>query len=201
MEISVTLRLPLATCQRVLIHEKWENGDSPQHRLTIFDLFKHISFTRNYFKEQKNYKNNSLNCIKVDNNWHTRKKDDIYIDTSYSSTLNTYNIGTTSKRSSAINIILQIAVGGNKLSINGGSMHGIIRNKNSITSNVYRYYDVTGKLCPGNCVLVSLAELESTDIASNSSYINSEHNEGNECNNLDINSIQYEDQYDFITEK
>jgi len=84
-------------------------------------------------------------------------------------------------------------------------------------SNVYRYYDVTGKLCPGNCVLVSLvgiknlvfeenwksfkAELESTDIASNSSYINSEHNEGNECNNLDINSIQYEDQYDFITEK
>jgi len=239
---------------------------------------------------------NATKTINATDRKLNNKRDNINIDTSYSSTHNTYNsrdkieyiiihyvAGTTSKKGSAIDtanwfknpecegsadfivddeLFIQYnpnpekyatwAVGGIKLNTEGGSMHGIIKNKNSISieicnnnsncktppandksyyfstkavnnairltkylmekynipaSNVYRHYDVTGKLCPGiigwnkesgseEDWMSFKAELESTDVASISSYPNSEHSEGNKCNNLEFDSDQYKDQKD-----
>jgi len=147
------------------------------------------------------------------------------------------------------------AVGGSKYNTLGGSMHGIIKNKNSISieicnstkncevndanndnnyfsekalnnaieltkflmekynipaSNVYRHYDVTGKLCPGiigwnkesgsEAHWISFKnELESVKEASISSNNNSEYFEST-CNKLEIDTTQYENQQDINNE-
>jgi len=83
----------------------------------------------------------------------------------------------------------------------------LMKKYNVPASNVYRHYDVTGKLCPGivgwnkesgseDSWISFKNELESTETADISSNNNSEHIEGNKCNNLEIDSTQYENQQD-----